>query len=271
MTEKRSFGNGVPYVRLGKGGKVLVVFSGGPGSFLPSGSLSRLSNEFKVLSESRAVYVMSRKSGLPEGYSTRDMAEDYAEVIKDEFEGGPVDVMGMSYGGLIAQHLAADHPELVRRLVLAMSAYRLCDGGKKVDMRFAELLSEGKKRAAFNALGPIINARGIKKRLLKSFMWLFGPLMLNKPENPSDLLVEGKAEVAHDSRNRLADIKAPTLIIGGDKDYYFPLDLYRETAAGIPNARLILREGKGHVIWGKQFEEDVLAFLCEEESGPSPK
>ena len=67
----------------------------------------------------------------------------------------------------------------------------------------------------------------------------------------------------HDSKNRLAEIKAPTLVIGGDNDYYCPVELLRETAAGIPDARLVLYEGKGHMIMGKKFDEDVIAFLNE--------
>jgi hypothetical protein len=40
--------------------------------------------------------------------------------------------------------------------------------------------------------------------------------------------------------------------------------LFRETAAGIPNARLILYKGMGHPASGKQFSRDVLAFLNED-------
>jgi len=40
--------------------------------------------------------------------------------------------------------------------------------------------------------------------------------------------------------------------------------LFRESAAGIPNARLILYEKMGHPANGKQFERDVMAFLKEE-------
>jgi hypothetical protein len=39
--------------------------------------------------------------------------------------------------------------------------------------------------------------------------------------------------------------------------------LFRETAAGIPNARLVLYKGMGHPASGKQFGRDVLAFLLE--------
>jgi len=263
MVEKGVFSNGIPYVRFGEGEDILLVFSGGPGNTLPSGFMFRVFGQFKHLAKNYVIYVMSRKNGLPEGYTTRDMAEDYATVIRDEFDGGPLDVMGMSYGGLIAQHLAADHPELIRRLVIAMSVYRFSDEGNKLDMRFAELLSEGKRRAALRSLDPMIEGGRIKKSFLKFFMGLIGPLMWSKPENPSDLLVEGKAEMMHDSKNRLAEIKAPTLVIGGDNDYYCPVELLRETAAGIPNAKLVLYEGKGHMIMGKKFDEDILAFLNE--------
>ena len=50
---------------------------------------------------------------------TEELAEIYAPVWREEF--GPVDVVAFSTGGLIAQHLALQHPELVRRLVLVVS------------------------------------------------------------------------------------------------------------------------------------------------------
>jgi pimeloyl-ACP methyl ester carboxylesterase len=263
MVEKGIFSNGVPYVRFGDGDHILIVFSGGPGNTLPSGFMIRVFGQFKHLSKRYVVYVLGRKSDLPEGYTTRDMAEDYAAVMRDEFDDGLFDVMGMSYGGLIAQHLAANNPELIHRLVIAMSSYRFSEEGNELDMRYAELLSEGKKRAALKSLEPIIEGGRIKKGFMKFFMGFIGPLLWSNPDKPSDLLVEGKAEMAHNSKSRLAEIKAPTLVIGGDRDYYCPVERLRETAAGIPDARLVLYDCKGHMIMGKQFEKDVIAFLNE--------
>jgi pimeloyl-ACP methyl ester carboxylesterase len=264
MVEKGAFSNGIPYVRFGEGEKTWLVFSGGPGTVLPSGFMIRVFGHLKHLSKSYVIYAMSRKSGLPEGYTTRDMAEDYATVIRDEFNGEPHDVIGTSYGGLIAQHLAADHPELVRRLVIAMSVYRFSEEGNEVDMKSAQMLSEGKKREALKALYPILEGGRIKKAFMKFFMGYIAPLVWSTPDNPSDLLVEGKAEMAHNTKNRLSEIKVPTLVIGGDKDYYCPVERLRETASGIPNAKLVLYEGKGHMAaMGKKFDEDVLAFLNE--------
>jgi pimeloyl-ACP methyl ester carboxylesterase len=264
MVEKGVFSNGIPYVRFGEGEKNLLVFTGGPGNVLPSGFMIRVFGHFKHLSKSYVIYAMSRRSGLPEGYTTRDMAEDYATIIQDEFNGEPQDVMGTSYGGLIAQHLAADHPELVRRLVIAMSVYRFSEEGNEMDMKSAQFLSEGKTKEALRALYPILEGGRIKKAFLKFFMGYIAPLMWSTPDNPSDLVVEGKSEMAHNTKNRLQEIKAPTLVIAGDQDYYCPAERLQETADGIPNAKLILYKGKGHMAaMGKKFDEDVLKFLNE--------
>ena len=259
------FQNGIPYVRFGSGRRNLVVFGGGPGNELPSGLMLRMVTwSFKRLAEHYTVYLVSRKSGLPISYSTRDMSEDYATMIRDEL-GGPVDIVGMSYGGLIAQHFAADHPDLVRRLVIAMAAYRVGDLGKELDRLAAELEAQGKRAEAY-ATAMSSEYRGVKKHFFKSLVFLvfslLGPLVTGVPANPSDLLVEAEAEGKHDSKDRLAEIKVPTLVIGGDKDFFFPVTLYHETADGIPNAKLILYEGVGHAaMLDKRFNEDVLAFL----------
>ena len=81
------------------------------------------------------------------------------------------------------------------------------------------------------------------------------------PPDPSDGLVEIEAEDKHDFKERLAEIKVPTLVIGGENDCFYPI---RETAARIPSARLILYKNAGHMaIMKRQFGEDVLAFLTE--------
>lgn len=66
-----------------------------------------------------------------------------------------------------------------------------------------------------------------------------------------------------DFTKRLAEIVAPTLVIAGERDPFYSVELFRATAAGIPNARLVLYPGMGHPAAGKQFARDVLAFLRE--------
>ena len=61
-------------------------------------------------------------------------------------------------------------------------------------------------------------------------------------------------------------LMAATLVIGGTRDRAFSTELFRATAAGIPGARLVLYEGRGHLgtMLDPRFGRDVAAFLNNE-------
>jgi len=252
--------NGLPYVCVGIGQHNLVIFGGLDFDHRPpSGMMLRMSiSHIKHFAKECTVYLVSRKPELPIGYSMQDMSNDYATMIREEFD-WPVDIMGMSTGGPIAQWLAVDHPDLIRHLVLALTGYRLTEEAKKLQRHVGNLARERKWRGAYASLITGVYRRGIKKHLFRSLMWLFGAY--GAPNDPSDGLVEIEAEDKHDFKDRLAEIQVPTLVIGGEEDFFYPI---RDTAAGIPNAKLILYEGFGHnaiLDHSRQFSEDVLAFL----------
>jgi pimeloyl-ACP methyl ester carboxylesterase len=174
--------------------------------------------------------------------------------------------MGISTGGSIALHFAADHPDLVRRLVIHSSAYVLSDKAKSLQLRIGELAGQRQWVKAYAVLlAPMLAPQGIMKVLTAPVAWLLSLLMglLDAPKDPSDLVVTVEAEDKHDFKDRLSQIKAPTLVVAGDRDPFYTEELFRATAAGIPNARLILYPGMGHPASGKQFGQDVLAFLRE--------
>ena len=261
------FHSGLAYNRVGHGPRDLVVFQGllFENKPLPGLMVRFLAGTYKFLEESYTTYIVTRKPGLPDGYSMQDMSDDYATMIKEEF-GGPVDVLGVSTGGSIVQHFAADHPDLVRRLVIHSSAHTLNDAAKSVQMRIGHLARQRRWRAAYAAMvGFMLPRNGIKKYVAKPVAWLGSLLgaIFGAPEDPSDLVVTIEAEDKHNFKDRLAQITAPTLVVAGDKDPFYTETLFRETAEGIPNARLILYEGMGHPASGKQFSRDVLAFLKE--------
>ncbi len=261
------FHNGLPYNRVGEGPHTLVILQGlvFENKPLPALLASLINGHYKFLADDFTTFIVLRKPGLPEGYSMRDMADDYATMIKEEF-GGPVDVIGVSTGGSIVQHLAADHPDLVRKLIIHSSAYVLSDWTKSLQMRVASLARQRRWRAVYDTmLGPTLTYDGARRYVAKPLWWL-GILLAGTfaaPADPSDLVVTIEAEDKHNFRDRLAQIKAPTLVVAGDKDPFYSEDLFRETAEGIPDARLILYKGMGHPAHGEQFRRDVLQFLKE--------
>jgi len=256
------FRSGLPYNRLGHGPRPLVVLQGLTFENKPQPGFMVFGYGF--LKEDYTVHVVLRKPGLPHGYTLKDMADDYAAMIREEF-GGPVDVIGVSTGGSIVQHFAADHPDLVRRLVIHSSAYSLSDEARRLQMDVARLAQQGKWRQAWAVLmGPVLAHAGAVKYFAKPIVWLLSAVLsLSAPKDPTDLVVTVEAEDKFNFRDRLAEITAPTLVVAGDDDPFYTPALFRETAAGIPNARLILYPGMGHPASGKRFGRDVLAFLKE--------
>jgi pimeloyl-ACP methyl ester carboxylesterase len=257
---------GLPYNRLGNNSRRLIAFQGLVSENKPlSGLMAKmLLVPFKPLSERYTVYVVGRRPNLPQGYSLSDMANDYSAMVRDEFEGGPVDVVGLSTGGSIAQVFAADHPEQVNRLVLYSSAYKLGEEGARFQRRLAELARRGRRSALMaEAMAfMFLPRKGLAKQLTRPVVWLMQLLTMPfRPKSVSDYVITVEAEDVLDFRSRLSEIRAPTLVIGGAKDPFYSPELFRETAEGIPNARLILYENRGHAPTGKRVAEDILGFL----------
>lgn len=217
---------------------------------------------YRFLARDRSVFVVLRRPGLPRGTTIADMAADQAAMIREAF-GGPVDVIGTSTGGTIALQLAADHPDTVRRLVVHASAHELRAEGKRWQLELARLAQEGRWRKVWAQLMAImLPERGAGRIVTRPLVWAFAPLLaLGAPSDPGDLVATVEAEDRFSFRDRLTEIAAPTLVAAGERDPFYTPALFRETAAGIPGARLALYPGMGHPARGPRFERDVLGFL----------
>lgn len=261
------FKNGLPYARMGSKPEILVdiealSFKHEP----PSGFMLRqFINSHKILAEEYTVFLIGRRPNIPEDYSMDKMAEDYAEMIRKEFK-RPVDIMGISTGGQIAQYLAADYPDTVRKLVIISAAYRLSEKGKELERLSAEYFKQRKYGKSFAVMTDFILLPGLKRKIAKFLTQMVGGIMLGKIKYPADFLAEVRADREMNFKDRLKQIKASTLILCGDSDIAYPAGDVRETAAGIPGSKLIFYEGYGHGLSFsniRQVYKDMLEFLKE--------
>ena len=263
-TETGTFSGEFPYVRAGDGPENLMIL---PGITLQNEPPSRLDAwtyrlGFGRFARGHTVYVVKRKRGMPPGYTTRDMAADYGRVLEQEL--GPSHVMGFSTGGSIAQYVALDRPELVGNLVLVVTASRMSEAGRETCERWQRLARERRWRDLRADMASATVTSETNKRLAGTFMKVLGGLMLGTPSDPSDFLATLEADLGHDTTARLPELSAPTLIIGGGDDPFFPEPLLRETAGKIPDAELRVYEGVGHGVpkeRKRRYEDDALAFL----------
>lgn len=262
-----------PYVRIGNGPENLVIL---PGTTLENEPPSRVAAwtyrlGFGRFARDYTVYVINRRRGMPPGYTTQDMAADYAAVLEREL--GPSHIMGFSTGGEIAQYVAIDHPASVRSLILVVSACRLSEAGREICERWQALAREERWRELRADMASVAVSSETNKRLARAFIRVFGNLVFRVPSDPSDFLTTLEADLSHDTTGQLGGISAPTLVVGGNEDPFFSEDLLRETADKIPDATLRVYEGVGHGVpkeRKRRYEEDTLAFLGdhrEESSG----
>ena len=116
-------GDTINYLVFGQGSKTLVILPGLSDGLTPvHGQFQALSFAFSYrrIAQHFKVYLFSRRNTLPPIYTTRQMAADQALAMK-VLGIKAASVLGVSQGGMIAQYLAVDYPELVSRLVLALT------------------------------------------------------------------------------------------------------------------------------------------------------
>ena len=257
------FPSGIPYNRSGTGERPLVALQGLWFEHKPMPRWAAM-NPYGFLGDTWTIFFVTRKPNLPPACTMRDMAADVAALIQESFD-QPVDVAGISTGGSIALHLAADHPEVVRRLVIHSAAHTLSESAKSLQLRVAALAEQGKWFESYATLvRSVMPQTGFSSRFAGPMSRLVAWMMLamfGRPASANDLVVTVLAEDQHAFRDRLSEIRAPTLVAAGDHDPFYSESLFRETAAGIPGARLALYKGQGHPANGADFKRDVRAFL----------
>jgi pimeloyl-ACP methyl ester carboxylesterase len=265
---ERTLKGGLSYIAFGDG-PPLVVFPGlFPSNANPTGLLLRFEMGWlSPLARAFTVYRINRKVGLAPDTTMADLASHYATAIEERFEGS-IAVLGFSTGGSIAQQFAADSPDLVRRLILAGTACRLGPVAQDAQRRHAQFAASGQYRRSLAALAPTITSSALGQRLAGAAMWLAAPLGGMGPNwDPSDMIATVEAEDAFDISDRLGEITAPTLVIGGERDPCYSRELFEETTRGIPDARLFIYRGRGHggTVTDRRFARDVTAFLVGDE------
>ena len=260
-----TFPNGMEYLTWGDGPRTLLSILGGPGSFVPTGMMARMlvRQSRPYVAAGYRVWIVTRRRDMPAGHGLADMANDYAQVIAEELGGRADLVVGESFGGMVAQYLAARHPQRLERLVLVVAGCEASEWGKDVDTRMATALARKDATGSGTAFAEYF-LPGDRMRWPRR---LLGPLVgralfADEPCPPGDVLTELRAEKSCDSRALLPTLRVPVLIVSGSRDRFFPPATIEETAALIPDCTVVRYEGKGHLGTGtdKRVARDVLAF-----------
>jgi pimeloyl-ACP methyl ester carboxylesterase len=217
--------------------------------------LGSLAERFRVvLHDNRGIGA----SDVPPGpYSASQMASDVAAVLDDAgIERSHV--VATSLGGMIGQELAIEHPNRVDRLVLVSTtpggeeSYPMPEATVRLIAEMPGLpLEESLRRGVANALSPAAMAEQ------PSLLERINALRLSHPFDLGGWQAQAVGGATYDGGNRWRSIAAPTLLVHGAADTVVDYRNSKLLASGIPDARLVLFDGAGHLLFWEQPERFV--------------
>lgn len=247
------------YVSFGRGSKKLVVLPGlSDGLATVKNKAWLLAAPYRKFLRDFTVYMFSRKNNMPQEYSIADMADDQA-LAMEKLGIDKACVLGVSQGGMIAQLLAIRHPEMVERLILAVTASNANDVVKSAVSAWIDMANRGDHRALMVDTAEKTYSDSYLQKNRKLF-----PLLakVTKPADYDRFLKNAQAILRFDARGELSKIHCPTLILAGGDDKTVGKEAPRELKKGIANSELMIYEHLGHGAYeeANDFYDIVFAF-----------
>ncbi|MBR5383668.1 MAG: alpha/beta hydrolase [Clostridia bacterium] len=255
---------GIYYVSFGHGKKNLVVLPGlSDGLATVKGKALLLVSPYRRFLKKYTVYMFSRKNRMPEGYSIRDMADDQAAAMH-ELGIEKASVLGVSQGGMIAQYLAIEHPEMIEKLILAVTAPYANSIVKDAVGSWIGMAARKDHVSLMVDTAEKMYSEAYLKKNRKLFPVI---ARFTRPKNYERFLKNAYAILDFDARDGLSRISCPALIIAGDDDKTVGNEASHELNARIAGSKLFVYKGLGHGVFeeARDFYDRVYEF-CEQGS-----
>lgn len=202
----------------------------------------------------RGISYDQRDSGItvnpPVPYTLSDLGDDVADLL-DALELEKAHLLGTSFGGAVAQHAAIRHPDRVASLTLIASTPSFELGAEAINSLLKLPYDEMRSAVDDYFVTPAGQAR-IGARAAQSLV----------SRDPEQRARRHAAAREHDTRDRLGEITAPTLIVQGTEDRLAPYSGALMMKERIPNAELRSIEGGRHAV-GMEFAEDIAGWVRE--------
>jgi 3-oxoadipate enol-lactonase len=159
-----------------------------------------------------------------------------------------VNLVGISYGSLVAQHMALNHPEKINKLILISTFANKTPYTDAIATAWGSALNMGGYAHMFDIMLPTVLGEN----------YFFNPLIpietlkASKQNANTDAvalkkLMQATAERS-DYREKLKAIKIPTMVIQGEQDLLFPVHMAKEVTDAIEGSKLEVVKGAGHTL-----------------------
>ncbi len=256
----------VAYRRVGQGPPLVLVHGAAEDGRVWEPQLAGLAREFTVVAWDEPG--AGRSSDVPDGFCLADYADALAALLR-ALGHSPAHVAGVSWGGTVLLELYRRHPGLVATLIL-VDTYAGWKGSLPEDEVRARVAGARAMLAApedeFDPTLPGLFAADPPAE--------FVPLLaaIAADVRPATLGHELAIMAETDLSVVLSQITVPTLLIWGQQDVRSPLRVARQFEEAIPDSRLVVIEGAGHLCLlerPEQFNDAVREFCLAHPSHPA--
>lgn len=246
-------------ITFGKGAKPLIMIQGLNTRGI-RGSAVPLAWAYRLFAHDYRVYLFDRRPDVFEDITVRDLAGDVAAAM-DQLGIRQADVIGVSQGGMMAQYLAIDRPDLVGKLVLAVTLSRSNDTVTSVIEHWIALTKQGDMKQLVADMAEKMYSDAYIKRY-KPFM----PLLtaLQKPKDAQRFIALARTCLTCNAYEELEKIQCPVFVIGGRQDRVVGPQASEEIARKL-GCRIFMYEQLGHAAYeeAKDFNRRIYDFLTE--------
>ncbi len=244
-------------IRFGTGKQALIMIQGLNTNGIKGAGIP-LAWMYRIFAKDYTVYLFDRRQSVPEGLTVREMAGDVAEAM-DALGIQNADVLAVSQGGMIAEYLAIDRPELVNKLVLAVTLSRNNDTVRSVIETWITLTEQ----SDWKQLVTDMAEKMYSERYLKRYRPMLPLLIsLQKPRDAQRFIRLARACLTCNTYEELDKIQCPVLVIGGGQDKIVTGTASEEIARKL-NCEMFLYDGLGHAAYEEaaDFNQKVYDFL----------
>ena len=247
------------YFSFGNGEKTFVIL---PGASLKSIMLSAdaVAAGYAGFTEKYTVYVFDCSSNWQEDYSIAQRAGDTALAMK-QLGIEQADILGCSTGGMIAQYIAINNPELVHKLVLGSTMARNNEISRATLSEWKQLADAGDAVAFNRNMSKKVYSEAYYEQFNDIFKSMESDGTAEEMQRFSKMM---SALLNMNSYDELDKISCPVLVIGSWKDLTLSPAGSIEIAEKL-GCELYMYSGYSHAVYDEapDYKERIMSFLAE--------
>ncbi len=253
-----SGGMEMDYIAFGSGEKTFVIL---PGLSIHSvmGSADAIAEAYKDFAGEYTVYLFDRAKDIHKGYTVRDMAADTAEAMK-ALGIENADVFGASQGGMMAQYLAIDHPELVHKLILGSTLAKPNDGFDKLVDEWISLAEAKQETELLESFVDNVYSEATLASYRDTLISMNAGI---SDEEYARFVILAEACKTFNCCDKLSGIKCPVLVIGSEGDEVVGAQGSEQIASALGCELYLYDKSYGHGVYDEapDYRQRCLDFL----------